>query len=140
MSRFSYSRRVTFPETDLAKVVHHSNYLRYFEEARVDWLRQNDLLKDHSPAAGVTIAVIETGVKHKLPAYFNDLLRIELQVKAVRLRIRFEYVIYSERFGDKVVATGYSLHFPVDDDFKPCRLPKSIERALEGEVWTEIWP
>ena len=140
MKAFSFQRRVTFPETDLARVVHHANYLRYFEEARIDWMRQNDLLKDHSPQGPVTIAVIETGVKHHLPAHFNDLLRIEMQVRAIRLRIRFQYAIYSDRFGDKLIASGYSVHFPVNEDFKACRLPESIERALEGEVWTEIWP
>ena len=36
---FTYKRRVTFYETDGMKVVHHANYLKYFEEARVEYLR-----------------------------------------------------------------------------------------------------
>ena len=36
---FTYKRRVKFYETDGMRVVHHANYLRYFEEARVEYLR-----------------------------------------------------------------------------------------------------
>ena len=40
---FTYKRRVTFYETDGMKVVHHANYLKYFEEARVEYLRAGGL-------------------------------------------------------------------------------------------------
>lgn len=40
---FIYKRRVKFYETDGMQVVHHANYLRYFEEARVEYLREGKL-------------------------------------------------------------------------------------------------
>ena len=41
---FTYKRRVKFYETDGMRVVHHANYLRYFEEARVEYLRAGGIL------------------------------------------------------------------------------------------------
>lgn len=140
MERFSYQRRVEFYETDLAGVVHHAEFLKYFEEARVDWLRQKGLLHLHSPEGPFTMAVLESGVQHLLPARFNDVLQVQLQVRSERLKIRFQYVIYSDRYGEKPIATGMTKHFPLNDHFKPCRLPEAVDEQIEREPWTEIWP
>ena len=56
---FTYKRRVKFYETDGMRVVHHANYLRYFEEARVEYLRAggidlNDLMKE-----GIVFPILE---------------------------------------------------------------------------------
>ncbi|MCB0420227.1 MAG: acyl-CoA thioesterase [Bdellovibrionales bacterium] len=140
MLRFTYPRRVAFYETDLAKVVHHATYLKYLEEARVDWMRQNDLLHLHAPEGKIVLAVLETQVQHLLPAYFNDVLRVELQVRLERSKIRFRYVVYSDRFQEKPIALGETLHFPLNESFKPTRLPEALWERLEKEIWTEIWP
>lgn len=139
MAHYSYSRRVAFCDTDAMGVVHHANYLRYFEEARVDWLRRHGLNETHYPNADVVMAVVKTGVNHYKPAYFDDLLNIQLQVRGEGLKIYFQYAIYrgSE---NELLAVGETLHVPVNGDLKPVRMQKAMVAQLESEKWIETWP
>ena len=84
---FTYKRRVKFYETDGMRVVHHANYLRYFEESRVEYLRAggidlNDLMKD--------VLLIKTYLR-----------RVD------RARLDFEYEVVREKTGE-VLTTGKS--------------------------------
>ncbi len=139
IDRKVHSHRVRYYETDLMGVVHHSNYLRFLEEARVEWLRQKEIAQYHYPHAPVTIAVLETQVRHLKPAYLEDDLQIHMQVHMQGLKIRFQYAIYSERFGSRPICTAETLHIPVNNEFKVCRLPEGLIQALEKEQWTETW-
>lgn len=135
--QFHYHRRVAFCDTDAMKVVHHSNYLRYFEEARVAWLRARELSQWHAPHYPMTMAVLESRLRHHRPAYFDDLLTVSLTVRREKLKIRFRYVISSERFIGQAICEGETLHIPVDDEFRVCRLPEGLIRVLEVEPWIE---
>lgn len=139
-STFTYTRRVAYCDTDAMKVVHHSNYLRYFEEARVAWLRARELHQFHDPHYDLAMAVVEARVQHLKPAYFDDLLTIRMQVCSERLKIRFRYAISSDRFGHEPICLGETLHVPINGEFKICRLPQPLKEALEREKWTETWP
>jgi len=139
MDRKIHSHRVNYYETDLMGVVHHSNYLRFFEEARVEWIKKKGVAKYHYPHLEVTMAVTETKVKHLKPAFLDDNLEIHLQVRMEGLKIIFQYVMYSERYGEKPVCTGETWHIPVNNEFKVCRLPQGLSEALEKEAWTETW-
>ena len=137
--RFIFEHRVNFHETDAMGVVHHSNYVRFFESARVAWINENGLREYHYPFANVTLAVLETSTQHFKPAYFNDLLKIALQVRREKLKVRFRYAIYSERF-DSAICTGEILLVPLNQDNKPTRLPELLVQLLEKEKWIETWP
>ncbi len=139
MSVFIYKRHVHFYETDLMGIVHHANYLRYFEEARVAWLRDRKISAYHSADPGNCLfAVYSTEVKHLKPCFFEDHLDIELQAKLEGIRIIYEYKMLSSRF-DLPVATAKTVHVPVDGSMKIIKLPKPIREVLEKEPWTEIW-
>src|SRR5262245_44622180 len=105
MSLFEYQRYVAFCDTDAMAVVHHANYLRYFEEARVAWMRARGLASTHFPEADSALAVTESRIIHKKPARFGDNLTIWVQVKQDRLRITFRYAMRSDK-SDDVIATG----------------------------------
>ena len=106
--RFTYKRRVKFYETDGMRVVHHANYLRYFEEARVEYLRAggidlNDLMKE-----GIVFPILEISAKYIKSAEYDDVLLIKTYLRRVdRARLDFEYEVVREKTGE-VLTTGKS--------------------------------
>lgn len=117
-------------------IVHHSNYLRFFEEARVAWAHDRGLIDYQRPESAAHFAVLATQVRHLKPAMFGDVLKVQVQAHRVGIRVIFEYRIMR---GDEVIALGESRHAPLGKDLKPIRLPEAMKTALEKEPWTETW-
>lgn len=133
---YKYRKTVQFYDTDVMGVVHHANYLRYFEEARVDWLRQKGLEDTHFPKCDRLLAVTSSRVIHDSPCRFGDHLEISLQVRSQRLKIEFQYVIYNAASKD-LVARGSTTHVLVDGDLKPRRPDRRFLEVLENQKWIE---
>src|SRR5688572_33090784 len=72
--------RVRFCDTDMMGVVHHSNYIKYFELSRIEYLRRRGLNYASWVAMGLHLPVISVSSEHKSPAYLDDLLRVEARV------------------------------------------------------------
>mgnify|MGYP000249430447 FL=1 len=68
---FLYKRRVKFYETDGMQVVHHANYLRYFEEARVEYLREGKLDLTELMDEGIVFPIVEVDVKYHQGARYD---------------------------------------------------------------------
>ncbi|MBK8204948.1 MAG: thioesterase family protein [Bdellovibrionales bacterium] len=85
-STFLYFRRVAFADTDAMGVLHHAQYLIYFEEARVAWLRDLVLSEHHFPKANMVLGVLETHCRHFLPARFEDLVTVAVQARREGLK------------------------------------------------------
>jgi acyl-CoA thioester hydrolase len=134
---YSWRHQVQFYETDLMGIVHHSNYLRFFEEARVAWAHQVGIIDYQNPESGHFLAVLETRCRHLKPSYFGDLLTVRLQVKAQGVRICFQYLITSEK-GEKIAA-GTSTHASLNKQLRPIRMTEQMKNILEKETWTETW-
>jgi acyl-CoA thioester hydrolase len=84
--------RVRFCETDLMGIVHHSNYLAYFEAGRVEWLRRRGVTYGDWAARGMHLPVVEAGVRYRAPARFDDVITIETRLVELRAAsLRFEY-------------------------------------------------
>lgn len=136
---FNFERRVVFHESDAMGVVHHANYLLYFEEARVAWLRAKGLSDLHYPNCENTLAVLDVGCKYQRPARVDDLLQIFLQISQRKLKVEFRYAIFSEAYNEAIV-TGHSVHVFLNKDFRVMRIPPEFSRQLEKEIWIETWP
>lgn len=138
-STFDYHHRVAFHDTDTMGVVHHSNYIRYFEEARVAWLRERGLIELHQPMGPWAFAVIELDCRYIKPARFEDELvtRVEGIVKG--LRLKFRYAIWSKRL-ESWICTGHTILVPLNKDLRPTRLPEAVLQQFGAESWSETWP
>ena len=135
---FFYTRRVAFCDTDAMGVVHHANYVRYFEEARVAWLRARNLNHLHYPEADMYLAVLETVCQHRATARFDEELKIYLHGRQERLKIHLQYVIVRGAAPNEVVAVGKTVLVPVNSTMKPLKPPKALIEQLRKEPWTEI--
>lgn len=133
---FTHHHLVQFYETDLMGVVHHANYLRFFEEARVAWARSKGLIDYQKPESAAHFAVLETKVNHLKPAQFGDSLDIQLQVKRKGIKIIFQYKIFNK---NDLISTAETIHVPLDKKLKPIKLPNNMKEIITRETWIETW-
>jgi acyl-CoA thioester hydrolase len=135
---YEYRSRVSFHETDSMGVVHHANYLRYFEDARVGWMRYRKLIDFHIPRGSMVWAVLESNVQHKLSLYFDDIFTVRMRIRMNGIRTLIDYFLYSERYGERLVCQGATVLVPLGNNSKPCRPPTEFIKAIERELWIEI--
>jgi acyl-CoA thioester hydrolase len=127
--------RVRFAETDAQGVVHHANYLVWFELARVTFLERfaggYQRLRDQ----GFESLLVEANVRFISPARFDDRLVVHARCLDVRgARFKFEYAV--ERDG-MVLAEGYTAHGTVDAaTMRPTRTPQWLVYAIATGVAT----
>lgn len=133
---FTYYHLVQFYETDLMRIVHHTNYLRFIEEARVAWAVERGLIDYSRPESASEFAVYETRVKHLKPTFFGDKIAIDVQARQKGVRVFCQYRL---RRGDDVVCLAETVHVSLDAGLKAQRLSDKIISALEKEQWTETW-
>jgi acyl-CoA thioester hydrolase len=114
--------RVSFFETDAMKVVHHSNYIRYFELARVKWLDEFDEPYLRYVERDIHFATTKVHALYHLSARYDDILDVQTWVDWVRgASLRMSYSI--DRDGTPLV-TGWTEHALVSGEGKVRRIPK----------------
>jgi acyl-CoA thioester hydrolase len=131
---FTYVHLVQFYETDQMGIVHHSNYLRFCEEARVAWAKSHGLIDFQKADSAAKFAVLSTKVVHLAPLFFGDSVQIFLQAKRVGARLVIQYLM---KRNDKVIAEIETCHVSMSKDLKPMRLPLEIDHILEKQQWIE---
>jgi acyl-CoA thioester hydrolase len=118
---YHHRLRVRFAETDAMGIVHHSRYLPYLEEARVEYLRAlghpyTELRKD-----GVDYAVLEAFVQYRLPLRFDDEVLVHLRLgAATRATFQMAYLL---TVGGEGRATAVTVHGCVNAEGRPVRMP-----------------
>lgn len=112
-------------ETDQMGIIHHSNYYRYFEVARTDYLKNiNGMTYKDVENAGVRMPVTETQCKYKISALYDDELTITVTIREMTVvRITFDYVITREKDG-AFIAEGATFHAFTNGENKPINLKK----------------
>lgn len=134
--RFSIDVRVRFAETDAQAIAHHSNYLVWFEAARVAYLAEFAGGYQSIRDRGLESVVLVAQLRYRQPARFDDLLAIHTRVSEVKgARFRFEYAV--TRDGD-LLADGWTSHACVDGQtFRPTRIPQELAESIaKAEAWS----
>ncbi len=128
---FSTPVRVRFADTDAQGIAHNSAYVVWFEVARVEYLRAfaggYQALRDQ----GVEALVLESLVRYRVPAVFDDELAIHCRCVGVRgARFRYEYAITR---GQELLAEGHTEHACVDaTTMRPTRIPGWLVEAISA--------
>jgi len=124
--------RVPFFDTDAMQVVHHANYVRYFELARVRLLDEHHRPYTEYVAAGLHFAVTRVEVGYRRAARFDDRLRVTVWLRWVRgASLGVGYVIAR---GAEVLVVGSTEHALVDGEGRPRRIPQPQRGELAGLV------
>jgi acyl-CoA thioester hydrolase len=123
---FTFERRINYYETDRMGVVHHSNYIRFLEEARCQMLDASDMPYSDFEKQGVMIPVLGVNCNFKHHVTFDDVIEIKPIVKEFNgIRLTMEYTIINKRTG-ALVLTGETKHCFTDMNLRPVRLQKQI--------------
>ncbi|MGE4578965.1 MAG: acyl-CoA thioesterase [Desulfuromonadales bacterium] len=124
---------VRYAETDAQGIVHHSNYLVWFEEGRSDFLRQRGLNYTDFEKSGYFIVVAEAQVKYKAPAYYEDEITIETTLDRFKGKVlEFSYRALNQE--GRLLAEGRTVHVVIGQDRRPVALPpEMLAKATSGE-------
>lgn len=127
----SYKRLVNYYETDQMGIVHHSNYIRYFEEARLNWMDQIGLSYSGLEEMGIIIPVTFVNCSYKNPVRFGDQIVINVRLtKFDGIKMEFAYEIIDESSGE-IRSTGSSGHCFLDRGMHPVLIRKSRPELYE---------
>jgi len=123
---------VRFCETDLMGIVHHANYLCYFEAGRVDWLHRRGISYEYWVKRGIHLPVVDAHVRYRKAARFDELLEVVTTcVELSRVTVKFGYVI--NRVSDGVrLCEGDTLLACVGPELAPKRFPEDIAAVFRS--------
>lgn len=125
----AYIHKVNYYETDKMGITHHSNYVRWMEEARIDFLDQLGWSFIKLEEEGIASPVMSIECNYKKPTSFPDLVSIMVTIEklsAVKLTFAYEFKV-----NDELVFTGKSSHCFLDEKGAPVILEKRYPKFYE---------
>lgn len=122
--------RVRFCETDLMGIVHHANYLVYFEAGRVDWLHRRGVAYEDWAKRGIHLPVVESKLRYRKAARFDEELIVESTLAELhRATLRYAYRILR---GPDLLCEGDTLLACVGPNLTPMRIPADIAEVFRS--------
>jgi acyl-CoA thioester hydrolase len=127
--------RVRYAETDQMGVAYHGNYFAWFEVGRAEFLRELGFdYRSLEQKEDCLIVVADASCRYKLPARYDDLLRIRTELRSIRGPVlRFGYTVVRDGDGT-LLAEGETAHIVADRQMKMRSLPETYLRALSSTV------
>lgn len=126
-----YKHKVQYYETDKMGITHHSNYIRWMEEARVDWLDKIGWSFEKLENLGMISPVVEINCKYINSTKFNDIVEINVMLKeykGVKLIVQYEMINSKTK---ELVAKGESKHCFTTKDGKIISIKKEYPEFNE---------
>lgn len=122
---------VDFFDTDAMEVIHHSNYIRWFEIGRVEFLRMVGITLGELMADGYVFPITDVSAKFLSPGRFDDVLVIETTpIALTKAKMEFDYRIL-RKGTDVVLVTGHTQNvFTNRETGKIARLPEKYYTKL----------
>lgn len=133
---FAWPVRIYYEDTDAGGVVYYTNYLKFMERARTEWLRaqgfeQPELLRDHS----VIFVVRAVQIEYLRPALFNDLLKVSVHLHQTgRSWIELDQTVERPEGGqdpELLVKARVKIVCVNGQTFKPVQIPAPIREKIE---------
>ncbi|MFQ6057545.1 MAG: acyl-CoA thioesterase [Anaerolineae bacterium] len=122
--------RVRYAETDTMGVVHHANYIIWFEVGRGEYMRQQGNDYAEFEAQGYYLPVTELDARFLAPARYDDLVTVRTWVQEARSRgVTFAYEVVMKETG-QTLATGHTRHLCVDGEGRVRLLPQELRELL----------
>ena len=110
LHKITWTHKVQYYETDQMKVVHHSNYIRWFEEARVELMEKIGCPYDKMEEKGIISPVLEVTCQYKQMVRFGDTVEILAWISTFNgIRFSLSYEVHNAKDGS-LCTTGTSRH------------------------------
>ena len=121
---FKYERKINYYETDRMGVVHHSNYIRFLEEARSRWMEELNIPMEIFEHEGFTIPTLEVDCKYKHHVTSGDIIVIEPYISEFNgIRMTVNYNVTIKKTGD-IVIDAFTKHCFTDRTLRPINIKK----------------
>ena len=107
---FTYAKKAQYHETDQMGIIHHANYVKWMEEARLAYLEKLGLGYQQVEQAQVFSPVVSVAVQYKSPVRFADEVEIKVSVKeytSVKLELSYTFL---NKTTHALCATASSVH------------------------------
>lgn len=133
----SYEHQAQYYETDQMGIIHHSNYVRWMESARIWWMNQAGIDYRKLEEMGVISPVLEISCNYKSMVHFGDTVLIETEIEKYNgVKLELSYRITDKKSGE-LRMTGNSKHCFLDSSGKIVSLKKSYpeyDRAFADKI------
>jgi acyl-CoA thioester hydrolase len=127
-----FIHRVNYYETDKMGIVHHSNYVRWFEDARLHYLECAGYPYTEMEKDGIMIPVLSVSVEYKAAVLFGDSIIITPKIESFNgFKLAVLYTVKNAETG-VLNATGTSQHFFTDSELHPIRVKNKFPRVFEA--------
>ncbi|MCI7606953.1 MAG: acyl-CoA thioesterase [Spirochaetales bacterium] len=127
----SYKHKVQYYETDKMGIVHHSNYIRWMEEARVDFLDKINWSYDQLEKVGLVSPVLSLNIEYDHPTYFGDEVSIDVEILELKMsKMKVGYKMINEE--GKTVALSESSHGFLLSSGRPSILKRDFPGLYEA--------
>jgi len=135
--------RVRYAETDQMGIVHHSNYLVWFELGRSEFCRARGFsYREMEEKDNAFLVVAEVYCRYKSPAFYEDVLTVRTSIGGIKSRsIQFIYEIFRAS-DESLLAEGETVHLVTDENKKVRSLPAGYKERLlaDGDFDENAFP
>lgn len=125
---------VRYYETDQMGIVHHSNYIRYFECGRSDMMQKYGLPIEVIEREGVMLPVVSVEARYKTPARMGDMIRIVSRIDKVPMA---KLEVNTEIFNQEgiLLCTGKVVLGFIDAATRhPVRCPRNLADLIAANI------
>lgn len=133
----TYIHKVNYYETDKMGITHHSNYVRWMEEARMDFLKSLGYAMRKLEANGITSPVVSIECLYKQSTTFDDEIKIEVSLeKYTGVKLVVRYIMTNIETGNMVL-TAKSSHCFINTNGIPISVKKyfpGFDDALKDQI------
>lgn len=126
-----YKRQANYYETDQMGIIHHSNYVRWFEEARMNFMEEIGFPYAKVEELGIIVPVLGVNCQFRTMVKFGDTVDIYTKItKFTGLEMNIEYRVVDHATG-MIRCTGESSHAFLDKEYKPIRMKRDYPDLYE---------
>ena len=110
LQTYTYYRKAQYHETDQMGIIHHSNYVKWMEEARISYMNQMGFNYKRVEEMGIISPVVEISVAYKKQVSFDDEIQISVSIKKYNgISLEFNYQFFNIT-KNEICTTAYSRH------------------------------
>lgn len=127
----NYIHQAQYYETDQMGIIHHSNYIRWMEEARIAYMDEMGFPYQAVEESGIISPVLSVQCEYRSMTHFGDRIRIEVSLRSFKgVKYEIAYVMRDEKTGE-VRAEGVSKHCYLKKDGRPVSIKKALPALYE---------
>ena len=111
---YTYYRKAQYHETDQMGIIHHSNYVKWMEEARIGYMSRMGFSYKKVEELGVISPVVEISVAYRKQVFFDDEIRIRVGIKQYNgISLEFNYEFFNAS-RNEICTTAFSKRWETD--------------------------